>query len=93
MHIGTNFIFRARFDQVALNEETFVVSANYVPHIDYLLMHTDYIAKELVFATIPLAPDDLYELRRDYRMRKRNIERVLLYGATKEISKDTFPTY
>ncbi|KAF7391159.1 hypothetical protein HZH66_009639 [Vespula vulgaris] len=38
-------------------------------------------------------PDDLYELRRDYRMRKRNIERVLLYGATKEISKDTFPTY
>lgn len=70
------------------------MSANYVLYIDCLLMHTDYIAKELVFATIPLAPDDLYELRlRDYRMRKRNIERVLLYGATKEISKDTFPTY
>nr|KAF7417028.1 hypothetical protein H0235_011559 [Vespula pensylvanica] len=62
----TNFIFRARFDQVALNEETFVVSANYVPHIDYLLMHTDYIAKELVFATIPLAPDDFRIAIKDF---------------------------
>ncbi|KAL2714066.1 hypothetical protein V1478_016623 [Vespula squamosa] len=70
------------------NEETFVVSANYVPHIDYLLMHTDYIAKELVFATIPLAPDD-FVTEQNYQSLRGSSTRKKIEG---DASRAPLPT-